>query len=64
MAYVFVNGKKFRNIAEATTYINERTDFALATRPDDKKVKVAVDQDTSIIDENIRLSFSTTLENK
>ena len=36
----------------------------LTKQLDDKKVEVVVDQNTAIIDDNIRLSFSTVLENK
>ena len=61
---VYINKEVFDNLADAMHYISEKTDLALIDCPDDKKVEVVVNQNTSIIDENIRLSFSTTLENK
>ena len=61
---VYINKEVFDNLADAMQYISEKTDLALIDCPDDKKVEVVVNQNTAIIDENIRLSFYTTLENK
>jgi len=64
MSKVYINKEVFDNLADAMQYISEKTDLALIDCPDDKKVEVVVNQNTAIIDDNIRLSFSNTLENK
>ncbi len=64
MSKVYINKEVFDNLADAMQYISEKTDLALIDCPDDKKVEVVVNQNTAIIDDNIRLSFSTVLENK
>ena len=61
---VYINKEVFDNLADAMQYISEKTDLALIDCPEDKKVEVVVNQNTAIIDDNIRLSFSTVLENK
>ncbi len=64
MPKVYINKKVFDNLADAMQYISEKTDLALEECPDNKKVEVAVFPIHEHIDEHIRLSFITTLENK
>ena len=64
MSKVYINKEVFDNLADAMQYISEKTDLALADCPDNKKVEVVVAPIHEHIDEHIRLSFITTLENK
>jgi len=64
MSKVYINKKIFDNLADAMDYISEKTDLALIDCPDDKKVNVSINPIPKYVDDNIRLSFSTVLENK
>ena len=68
---VFVNkiGEKhsiiFSDLREAMKYITEKVDIAIQNCPDQKKVNVAILPNPHIDDHfNLRLQYSTTLENK
>ena len=68
---VFVNkiGEKhsiiFSDLREAKKYITEKDDIAIQNCPDQKKVNVAILPNPHIDDHfNLRLQYSTTLENK
>ena len=68
---VFVNkiGEKhshiFNNLKDAMKYITSKVDLAIADCPDDKKLKINILPNPHIDDyRNIRVQYSTTLENK
>ena len=68
---VFVNkiGEKhsviFSDLREAMKYITEKVDIAIQNCPVQKKVNVAILPNPHIDDHfNLRLQYSTTLENK
>ena len=68
---VFVNkiGEKhshvFNNLKDAMKYITSKVDLAIADCPDDKKLKVNILPNPHIDDyRNLRVQYSTTLENK
>jgi len=68
---VFVNkiGEKhshiFNNLKDAMKYITSKVDLAIADCPDDKRLKVNILPNPHIDDyRNIRVQYSTTLENE
>ena len=68
---VFVNrvGQRhsviFSDLQEAMKYITEKVDIAIESCPEQKKVKVEILPNPHIDDHfNLRLQYSTTLENK
>ena len=68
---VFVNkiGEKhshiFNNLKDAMKYITSKVDLAIADCPDDKRLKVNILPNPHIDDyHNIRVQYSTTLENE
>ena len=55
----------FSDLREAMKYITEKVDIAIQNCPDQKKVNVAILPNPHIDDHfNLRLQYSTTLENK
>ena len=68
---VFVNkvGEKhshiFNNLKDAMKYITSKVDIAIASCPEQKKVNVQILPNPHIDDyRNLRVQYSTTLENK
>ena len=68
---VFVNkvGQRhsviFSDLQEAMKYITEKVDIAIASCPEHKKVNVQILPNPHIDDyRNLRVQYSTTLENK